>query len=154
MSASPPRREIIHASALVIGETGLLLRGPSGSGKSALCLELIALAHARGDYGSLIADDRVVLELRAGRLLARPHPQIAGMIEARGMGLLSLPFEAGGVIHALVDLTTRFMLERVPEDSSLTATLLDAPLPRRCAAMENAHVATFIMDFIQRLSRI
>lgn len=151
MSASPPRRASFHANALVLGETGLLLRGPSGSGKSALSLELIALAQIRGDFGRLIADDRVLVESRHGRLLARPHPRIAGMIEARGMGVLRQPYEAGGVIHALVDLTTGAKLPRIPDDAAQTATLLDVSLPRCCVASENPRAAILIMEFIQCL---
>lgn len=151
MSARPLEHVSIHANALVIGETGLLLRGPSGSGKSALSLELIALARLRGDFGRLIADDRVLIESRNGRLLARPHPDIAGMIEARGMGILSLPHESGGVIHGLVDLTPAASLARLPEDEALTAGLLDISLPRQWIASENTRAAVLIMNFIQRL---
>lgn len=154
MSAAPPCQASIHANALVLGETGLLLRGPSGSGKSALSLELIALARSRGDFGSLIADDRVLMETRHGRLLARPHPQIAGMIEARGMGLLRQPYEAVGVIHALIDLTTAAALTRLPDDAASTATLLDVSLPRRCVARENMRAAVMISEFIQTLRQI
>jgi HPr kinase/phosphorylase len=31
----------IHATAVAIGETGILIRGPSGSGKSSLAMDLI-----------------------------------------------------------------------------------------------------------------
>lgn len=155
MSAAPaPHQASIHANALVLGEIGLLLRGPSGSGKSALSLELIALARLRGDFGSLIADDRVLLEARHGRLLARPHPQIAGMIEARGFGLLRQPYEAVGVIHALIDLTTAATLTRLPDAAASTATLLDVSLPRRCVARENIRAATLILEYIQTLRQI
>jgi HPr kinase/phosphorylase len=154
MSLSPPDGGSIHANALVLGETGVLIRGPSGSGKSGLSLELIALAHMRGDFASLVADDRVLVESRNGRLLARPHPQIAGMIEARGMGVLRRPHEPGSVIHALVDLTTAARLARVPENDASTATLLDVSLPRRFVAIENMRAAILIMEFIQRLGQI
>lgn len=154
MSGAPPERASIHANALWLGETGLLIRGPSGSGKSALSLELIGLACAHGDFASLIADDRVLIESRNGRLLARPHPQIAGMIEARGMGVLRLPHEPCGVIHALVDLTTPPLVARLPEDEAGTATLLGVSLPRRCVAIDNTRAATLIMIFIQQLGQI
>jgi serine kinase of HPr protein (carbohydrate metabolism regulator) len=47
----------VHATALVVGTTGLLITGPSGAGKTTLALRLIALARSRGLYADLIADD-------------------------------------------------------------------------------------------------
>lgn len=154
MSALPPARASIHANALLLGETGVLIRGPSGSGKSALTLDLIALAQMQGDFASLIADDRVLVERCGGRLLARPHPRITGMIEARGMGVLRRSFEPCGVIHALVALTTADRLARVPEDAAETTTLLDVSLPTGRVASENARATTLIIEFIQSVRQI
>ena len=154
MNASPPGSASIHANALLLGETAVLIRGGSGSGKSALSIELIAWSRLRGGFAGLIADDRVLVERRGGRLLARPHPQIAGMIEARGMGVLPMPFEPCGVIHALVDLSAVALLARLPEEEASTATLLGVTLPRRCVAIENMRATALIIDFIQRLKQI
>lgn len=78
-------RYFIHANALIVGTKGLLLRGPSGSGKSALTLALIAQARQTNNFACLVADDRVQIEAVNGRLIARPHEKIAGLIEARGL---------------------------------------------------------------------
>ena len=75
----------LHATCLVIGEAGVLLRGPSGAGKSTLARRLISTALRDGRYASLVGDDRVRLEAVAGRLVARPHPAIAGRLEVRGV---------------------------------------------------------------------
>ena len=53
---------------------------------------------------ALVGDDRVALEVRHGRLIARPHPSIRGMIEARGLGLLRVAYEPACVLRAVVDL--------------------------------------------------
>lgn len=152
MNASPPPRTFIHANALIVGETGLLLRGPSGAGKSALTLELLSLARQQGDFARLIGDDRVSLEANGGRLIARPHPKIAGMIEARGLGILHQPYEAGGVIHAIVDLTPDAAAhERLPELATQSATLLDISLPRRCIPARDPRAGVAIINFIQSL---
>ena len=94
----------IHATALAIGEAGVLIRGPAGTGKSRLALELIAEASRRGFFAHLVGDDRVAVEARGGRLIARGHPTIAGQIESRGEGIIALPYEGAVVIRLVVDL--------------------------------------------------
>ena len=94
----------IHATALAIGEAGILIRGPSGAGKSRLALELIAEASRRGLFAQLVGDDRVALDSRAGRLVARGHPAIAGQIESRGEGILHVAYERATVIRLVLDM--------------------------------------------------
>src|SRR4029077_15340497 len=87
--ASPPAT--VHASAVLVGPRAVLIRGPSGSGKSRLALELIEMARTGSlPFARLVADDRVHLEAAHGRLLARPAEALAGLIEVRGGGLLRL----------------------------------------------------------------
>jgi HPr kinase/phosphorylase len=93
-----------HATALLIGETGILIRGASGSGKSSLALALLAQAELSGRFASLVGDDRVQLEVRAGRLIARPHPALAGRAERRGQGIVVLPHEAATLVRCVIDL--------------------------------------------------
>lgn len=121
----------IHANALALGEKGLLLRGASGSGKSALTLSLIARFQAQGDFARLVGDDRVRIEARGGRLIARPHPAIAGMIEIRGLGLAPLPFEKACVLRAIVDIAEPGAPPpRLPQETENTAILKGIALPR------------------------
>lgn len=96
----------MHANALVLRETGLLLRGGSGAGKSALSMMLVAGARIKGEFARLVGDDRIALENRHGRLIARPHIANRGLIEVRGTGIVSVPFESGAVIRGLVDLSS------------------------------------------------
>jgi len=77
----------LHANVTVVAVEGrgLLIEGSPGSGKSSLALALI-------DRGAvLVGDDGVELENRAGRLWALPPPNIAGMLEVRGVGIVTLP---------------------------------------------------------------
>ena len=73
---------ILHASCIALDGRGLLILGPSGSGKSALALRLIALG------AGLVADDRTQVAIEGGRLMARCPTPIRGVIEARGVGLM------------------------------------------------------------------
>jgi HPr kinase/phosphorylase len=89
---------VIHASAVAVAGRGILLLGASGSGKSALALALIA----RG--AALVADDRVVVRRRGGALVASAPAAIAGMIEARGFGVLRVPAVGPVPLLCAVDL--------------------------------------------------
>lgn len=80
-----------QASCVKVGQRGLLIEGPPGSGKSSLALALI-------DRGAaLVGDDGVLLEARDGRLWALPPPRITGLLEVRNVGLLTLPAEEAPV---------------------------------------------------------
>jgi serine kinase of HPr protein (carbohydrate metabolism regulator) len=121
----------IHATcvALAIGGAwqGVLLRGPSGAGKSDLAIRLV-------DEGArLVADDRTELSLEAGSLTARPPPVLAGLVEARGIGLLRVPPEnllATAPVRLIVDLVAAADIERLPEPQF--ETLLEVRVPRIC----------------------
>ncbi len=80
----------IHGTAIVLGTTGFLVTGPSGSGKSALALSLISEVRLRGRFAALVADDRVDLTLTNNRIIARCPPAIRGLIEIRGAGIAAV----------------------------------------------------------------
>ncbi len=74
-----------QAGCVVIDGRGVLIEGEPGSGKSSLALALI-------DRGAgLVGDDGVVLDVADGRLVAAPHPRIAGKLEVRNVGLIDMP---------------------------------------------------------------
>jgi HPr kinase/phosphorylase len=146
-------REVnVHGVAVVLGFRGLLLRGRSGSGKSALALALIDRFRTQGDFAALVADDRVLVEACAGRLIARPHPAIAGMIEARGLGLLQVPHETACQLHAIVDVAAPGETPpRFPEDREKCAELAGVVLPRFCAERCDEIAVARIVLFLQRI---
>ena len=123
----------MHASAVLVGARAVLIRGPSGSGKSRLALALIA---GRGaallPFARLVADDRVQLEACHGRLLVRPAPALAGLIEVRGLGIRRLPYEPVAVVGLVVDLAAADA-ERLPRCRA-QATIAGIPLPRLAVA--------------------
>lgn len=116
--------ENIHATAVVIGEAGVLIRGRAGAGKSALALACITAAMQQGQFACLVGDDRILLSHHNGRLVARPHPALQGRIERRGLAIAALPYAAGTVLRLVVDLVV--VSEGV--DSPPRLPWLDVPL--------------------------
>ena len=106
--------EAIHASAVRIGETGILILGASGVGKSALALDLIDQCQLRGIAAGLIGDDRIVLARRNGQTFASPAPQLAGMIEVRGSGIHAIGHVAEAPLHLAVRLVPEKDAVRMP----------------------------------------
>jgi HPr kinase/phosphorylase len=97
----------LHGTALIYGDSGVLILGPSGSGKSALALALIARARSAGHFGALIGDDRIWLREANGRLIASGAIELAGVIERRMAGLLTVPCESAAVVQLIVELSER-----------------------------------------------
>jgi len=129
-----PERATIHASAVLVGARAVLIRGPSGSGKSRLALGLIEAARAGVlAFARLVADDRAYLEAANGRLLVRPAEKLAGLIEVRGLGLRRLPFEPVAVVGLAVDLAAADA-ERLPAASARTCTIQGIAIPRLAVA--------------------
>ncbi len=127
----------IHASAVLIGAKAALIRGPAGSGKSQLALALIEAARqvpfGALPFARLVADDRAHIEARAGRLLVRPAPALAGLIEARGLGIRQLAYEPLAVLGLVVDLAAADA-GRYPAREALETTIAGVTLPRLAVA--------------------
>lgn len=126
----------IHANAVLVGEAGILIRGASGAGKSALARQLVAQANARGLFARHVADDRVRLEARAGRLVARPAPAIAGKQEVRGLGIVATPHEGAARIALVVDLVEGEP-PRMPAADEQAVDLHGVRVPRLAVACKN-----------------
>lgn len=109
-----------HATAVLLGDRGVLIRGASASGKSLLALMLLSDFAARGRFARLVADDRVILRRQDGRLVARVPDGIAGLIEVRGLGLSPMPYERRAVIDLVIDLVGPESAPRLPDATSTT----------------------------------
>ncbi|MEE4155055.1 MAG: HPr kinase/phosphatase C-terminal domain-containing protein [Erythrobacter sp.] len=110
----------IGASAVAIEGRALLIEGPPGSGKSSLCLALI-------DRGArLIGDDGVQLKRQGDTIFAAPPPRCAGLIEVRGVGLVSLPIAQAAPLALILALEG--VPERLPE-SAPTREMLGCAVP-------------------------
>ncbi len=123
----------LHASCVVVGDAGVLIRGASGAGKSRLAMEIVEDARVRGLFARLVGDDRIRVASRHGRLVARAHPAIAGRIERRGVGILAVAHLDAAVVRLVIDLamgTTDGGLERLPDACASETTILGIRLPR------------------------
>lgn len=118
---------LVHqASAVAIGGRALLIEGPPGSGKSSLALALI-------DRGAgLIGDDAVTLVAEAACLIASAPPNIAGLLEVRGVGLVHVPGAPPAPVALILVL-----------GSGTTERLPLAPLPARILAGMSVPVLDF-----------
>jgi HPr kinase/phosphorylase len=129
-------RAILHATAVAADGRGLLITGASGAGKSSLALALIGLG------AQLVSDDRTLLE-RAGDavLLGCPVPDLRGVIEVRGMGLLRAPVAAQAGLALVVDLDSD-ETQRLPPTRTIELLGRDFPLVR---SLNHAHFPVALM---------
>ena len=124
----------IHASAVLVGPKAALIRGPAGSGKSRLVWDLLqAAAQGALPFARLVADDRAHVEACAGRLLVRPAPALAGMIEIRGFGIKRLAYEPLAAVGLVVDLAAEDTT-RHPGPEAIKTAISGVGLPRRAVA--------------------
>jgi len=117
----------------------VLIRGASGSGKSALGLEL--LAHG----ASLVADDRTELVREGGRVAARCPGPIRGLIEARGIGLLRAEAVEEAWVELVLDLGEEEP-ERLPPWRGVELLGVTVPCLRKPL---NGHLAAAIFQYLK-----
>ena len=88
--------DMLHATCVAIKGRGVLIEGASGSGKSDLALRLI-------DRGAvLVSDDYTQLRRAGSDLLAAPPANLAGRLEVRGVGIVSVHHVADVPVSLLV----------------------------------------------------
>lgn len=134
---------IVHASTVSVDGNGVLIVGPSGSGKSSLALQLISLG------ATLVADDRTRVEQEDQQIIATGVPTIRGMIEARGVGILAVTAAGPTPLRLVVDLS-RVEPDRLPEPHQYD--LLGVTLPCLHAA-PSPHFAAAILLYLGNVIR-
>jgi serine kinase of HPr protein (carbohydrate metabolism regulator) len=129
----------IHGTALLIGDRGVLITGPSGAGKTALALALVDHCRARGLFSRLIADDQLFATACNGRLVCRAPGAIAGLVEVYGIGPRSVAFEQAGVVDLVVRLVERTQMARLQDETCVT--IAGCRLPSIDVARQNVTAA-------------
>jgi serine kinase of HPr protein (carbohydrate metabolism regulator) len=136
----------VHATCVALrqGRTwrAVLLRGPSGAGKSDLALRLIE------NGWRLVADDQTELSRQGRTVIATAPARIAGLIEARGLGIVKVGRDQlvrRAVVALLVDLARPERIERLPEPASESVLGIDLPVvslpPFEASASAKLHLA-------------
>ena len=136
--------ERIHATTVSVDGRAIMIMGPAGRGKSALGLQMIALG------AQLVADDQTALNDLDGVLMAAAAPNISGVIEARGIGLLRANSVAQAQVIAVVD------LDQMPPAGACASTRLPDPsytefLGLKCRALPAVAAAYAPAAYLQFL---
>lgn len=119
----------LHGTAIVIGTSGLLFIGPSGSGKSSLALNCLQTAQQAGQYCALIADDQVFIEDAHGQVVARRPSTTAGLIEIRHTGIAHIGSIEAAVLHLAIMIVEPQRANRLPPDEETYALPIGLHLP-------------------------
>ncbi len=110
---------LIHGNGIFMDGKGILITGPSGSGKSDLALRLMALG------AELVGDDYVILSHTLsrsgqGRVMMRAPDTIAGKMEVRAVGVVNVAFRTEATVDMVVNLVADMgCLERLPEKKTI-----------------------------------
>lgn len=139
MSVAPIHGTTVTRWIPARGWTGVLITGPSGAGKSDLALRLI------GRGWRLVSDDYSHVFASGGSLYATAPATIAGRIEARGLGLVSVRHLGLTRLVLAVACVTE-VPERLPEPDTMLIADLILPrlevLTRHASAVEIVTAAT------------
>jgi serine kinase of HPr protein (carbohydrate metabolism regulator) len=122
--------ERLHGTAVAFGGRAVLIRGPSGVGKSDLALRILA---GGAEWPGLprpllVADDQVLVERENGDVLVSSPAAIAGKLEVRGVGLITVPYARSAKLALVIDLVDREVVPRLPEPES--TAVLGVSIPR------------------------
>jgi serine kinase of HPr protein (carbohydrate metabolism regulator) len=130
VTASSGSGPTIHGSAVLVGDRAVLIRGPSGAGKSRLAFDLILAGRSgQNPAATLVGDDRLCLVPTHGCLLVRPHPELEGLLEIRGLGIRRFAFVVEAPVGLVIDLNAPDA-ERLPPQKALQTTISGVELAR------------------------
>ncbi len=144
-----PEQTNLHGTCLAVGKHGVLLLGPSGSGKSDLALRMMD-DPGQGVAGEvvrtlLVADDQVMVRRVDDHLIASAPPSLKGLLEVRGLGIIS-----PSAVHEEIALSLALRLvpagkiERMPSLEGSQTDILGVALPLLEVAPFHASAPAFV----------
>lgn len=135
--------QMLHATTVCIDGRAAVIIGASGTGKSGLALQMIGLG------ASLLADDKTEICAKKSEkqtsLFARVPKALSGLIEARSVGILRLPYVAQAEVAFFVDLD-QIEVDRLPPQRSFSILAQKAPLFHRA---EGDHFAAALVQVLR-----
>jgi serine kinase of HPr protein (carbohydrate metabolism regulator) len=139
MTAGGPAQRNIHATAIVVGDRGLVIVGPSGSGKTTLATALVEHFSRQGKFSRLVGDDQLFVEARHGRTVARAPATIAGLVEVPGLGPRAAPHEPAAIIDLCIRLAPAAGVPRFQDEAR--EDIAGCPVPTIVLAARNVTAA-------------
>jgi serine kinase of HPr protein (carbohydrate metabolism regulator) len=137
-----------HATAVILGDRGVLIRGRSGAGKTTLALSLIGLCEAGNGFARLVSDDQVLLYPHDGRLVCAAPESIAGLAEFRGIGPGRMAFEPKMVVDLVVSLVDRDAAPRYSSEDNVVLEGCRVP----CLELPKHEIAGPSLAILQKLA--
>jgi HPr kinase/phosphorylase len=129
----PSGKTRLHGTAITFGDEAVLIRGAPGSGKSSLALRLMdAEGFGVGDVlmrAMLVSDDQVEIHRTDATLIVAPPAPLAGLLEIRGLGIISVNHKPNSRLVLVVDLVSDAAVERLPDKSFETVEVEGVKLP-------------------------
>lgn len=120
--------ELIYGTCISLRADAAILKGASGSGKSDLALRFIFGTPA--ELGpALVADDQIHVVAKDGQLIASAPATIAGRIEVRGIGIVSVPHREQARVRLIVQLVDYDDVPRLPPSPLPSETVCGIALP-------------------------
>ncbi len=143
----------LHATCVNVGDMGVLLLGPSGSGKSDLALRLIGHGGCGGRLceGVLVADDQVIVTSTDGRLTARAPQNLKGRLEIRGIGVVSMPYLETTDIQLAATLSTAGG-DRIPDFTRQVIEIAGIAIPNLALNPFEASAPAKIRAMVQAMA--
>lgn len=129
---------MVHASTVMVNGQAVVLFGASGSGKSSVALEMMALGAV------LVADDRTILTRTDTEIVATCPDTIRGKIEARGVGILCAAAADSAPVALFVEMG-QVETERLPPERQVTVFGLQRPLLHN---VERAYFPAALMQYL------
>lgn len=139
----------IHGTVVVWQNSGILIIGSSGSGKSQLALALMCDATRPC---SLVADDGVLLRADGTDLWASVPPGLRGKIERYGMGIETHEFVETCRLALVVELSPKDRMDRMPEPDALIWTYEAVSLPKLILPEQPGNGASAIYATLRRIN--
>lgn len=125
--------ERLHATSIAVNGRAAVIIGPSGSGKSDLALRCLTAgpAMARNAEVRLVADDQSILVRRGHQLIVSAPDELAGRLEIRGVGIVTVDVAHEAAVALVVDISAGGRQPRYPDPWPTVSRLgLSIPLLR------------------------